>query len=127
VLEVSAGGKPAYHAAAVLASNYVVALLAAAERLLADAGVPGEGGRAALAALAAGAVANVAERGPVAALTGPIARGDADTVRRHLARLSPEDRSLYCVLARETVELARRQGLDPGAAARLEQLLGEDP
>ena len=125
VLRIAPGGKPAYHAAAVFASNYAVALLSLAERLMEVAGVRGEEARAALAALAAGAVENVAARGPAAALTGPIVRGDADTVALHLARLSADERALYCLLGREALRLARRAGLDAAAADRIGTLLGE--
>ena len=124
VLAIRPGGKALYHAAAVVASNYAVALLSVAERLMAEAGVPAEESQPALAALAAGAVENVAARGPAAALTGPVARGDAATVRRHLARLSGADRDLYCLLGREALKLAMARGLDPAAAARLGDLLG---
>lgn len=127
LLPVSGGAKPLYHAAAVVASNYVVALLGMAERLAAEAGVPAEAARAALAELAAGAVADVARAGPEGALTGPIARGDASTVRLHLERLSGEERGVYTVLAREALRLARRRGLDSAAAAELAELLREDP
>ncbi|HEV7589487.1 MAG TPA: DUF2520 domain-containing protein [Longimicrobium sp.] len=126
VLAIRPGGKALYHAAAVVASNYAVALLSVAERLMAEAGVPAEEAQPALAALAAGAVENVAARGPAGALTGPVARGDAATVRRHLARLSGADRDLYCLLGREALKLAQARGLDPAAAARLRDLLGEE-
>lgn len=125
-LELPPGSKTLYHAAAVFASNYVVGLLAVAERLMERAGVPGERARPALAALAAGAVENVRDRGPAAALTGPVARGDAETVERHLARLSGDERALYSLLAREALRLARERGLDADAAARVAALTGEE-
>lgn len=124
VIAVPAGGKALYHAAAVVASNYVVALLAAAERIAKDAGVPESTAREALTELAAGAARNVHPDGPVAALTGPIARGDAGTVERHLAELSGPDRSLYSLLARETLALAREGGLGLEDAAEVERVLG---
>ena len=126
VLAVPSQGKPLYHAAAVFAANYAVVLLGVAERLMAEAGVPPEEARTALAALAGGAVENVAARGPSAALTGPVARGDAETVRLHLARLSGAERPLYSLLAREALALARDAGLPPEAAARVAALL-DDP
>jgi predicted short-subunit dehydrogenase-like oxidoreductase (DUF2520 family) len=125
VLNIHPGGKALYHAAAVFASNYAVALLAVAERLMGEAGVGQEQARAALARLAAGAVENVAAHGPAAALTGPIARGDAETVARHLARLSGAERGVYCLLGREALELAEARGLDAAAIDRLRGLLGE--
>jgi predicted short-subunit dehydrogenase-like oxidoreductase (DUF2520 family) len=70
--------RAAYHAAASIASNFLVTLEGAAERLAATAGVE----RALLAPLVRAAVDNWAERGAEAALTGPIARGDEETVAR---------------------------------------------
>jgi predicted short-subunit dehydrogenase-like oxidoreductase (DUF2520 family) len=125
VLPIRPGGKALYHAAAVFASNYAVALLSVAERLMAEAGVPAHDAQPALAALAAGAVENVATRGPANALSGPVARGDADTVERHLARLSGADRHLYCLLGLEALKLVEARGTDPAALARLRHLLGE--
>jgi predicted short-subunit dehydrogenase-like oxidoreductase (DUF2520 family) len=125
VLPIRPGGKALYHAAAVFASNYAVALLSVAERLMTQAGIPADDAQPALAALAAGAVENVAARGPAAALTGPIARGDAETVERHLSRLSGADRDVYCLLGLEALELAEARGTDPAALARLRTLLGD--
>jgi predicted short-subunit dehydrogenase-like oxidoreductase (DUF2520 family) len=125
-LELAPGSRTPYHAAAVFASNYVVALLAVAERLMERAGVPAERARPALAGLAAGAVENARDRGPAAALTGPVARGDAEVVARHLARLSGDERRLYSLLAAEALRLARARGLDDAAAARLAALIAED-
>ena len=125
VLEIPAGARPLYHAAAVLASNALVALLGTAERVMARAGV--ENARPALAALAGGTLRAVADQGPAEALTGPIARGDAETVRAHLERLSPDERAVYCALGREALALARGRGLDPAAATILAHLLGDSP
>lgn len=124
-LQIAPGGKPAYHAAAVFASNYAVVLLAVAERLMEEAGVHAEDARPALAGLAAGAVENLAARGPAAALTGPVVRGDDETVALHLARLSPDEGALYSLLGREALRLARSAGLDAAAADRIGHLLGE--
>ncbi|MET0398023.1 MAG: DUF2520 domain-containing protein [Longimicrobiaceae bacterium] len=126
-LELAPRSRTAYHAAAVFASNYVVALLAVAERLMASAGIPPERARPALAGLAAGAVDDVRDHGPAAALTGPVTRGDAETVARHLARLSGDERRLYSLLAAEALRLARARGLDAEAAARLAALIGGEP
>lgn len=115
--------RPLYHAAATYASNYLVALIAVAARLMQSAGVDQEDALPAMLHLVRGTLDNLEQLGPAAALTGPIARGDVDTVRLHLARLSDEDRALYCALGRETVRLARAAGLDPGRAVTLESLL----
>lgn len=98
----------AYHAAAAVASNYVVALLDVAARLLESDGIPGDVAVRALAPLAAGAVANVAERGVTEGLTGPIRRGDHATVGRHLDAIPDALRPVYCELGLVTLELARR-------------------
>lgn len=124
IIDIDEGGKPLYHAAAVFASNYVVTLLATAERLFREAGADEADTRAALAALAAGALNNVKAHGPGVALTGPIARGDVDTVRLHLDRLSHRDAALYSCLARATLELAG-PGLDAEALKHLHSLLGD--
>lgn len=122
-LRVRSGGKPLYHAAAVVASNHVVALLGMAERLAEEAGLNAVEAREALVGLATGAARNVWPDGAAAALTGPIARGDEGTIAAHLAELSPGDRTLYSVLAREALELAR-DGLDDQVADRLQRMLG---
>src|SRR5689334_21151888 len=74
--------RPAYHAAASIASNYLVTLQAAAEDVATATGLSREEARAILVPLVRGAVENWAVRGPEAALTGPIARGDEATVAR---------------------------------------------
>jgi predicted short-subunit dehydrogenase-like oxidoreductase (DUF2520 family) len=66
---------------------------------------------------------NVEQLGFGAALTGPVARGDIDTVRLHLSRLSSRERRLYSALGLETLRLARAAGLDPERAQTLETLL----
>ncbi len=92
---------------------------------MSQAGVPVQETRSALTELAAGALAAVRVTGPVAVLTGPVARGDVETVQAHLARLSGHERDVYCALGRGALALARQRGLDPGAAAALATLLGE--
>jgi predicted short-subunit dehydrogenase-like oxidoreductase (DUF2520 family) len=68
-------------------------------------------------------VDGVRRLGPVAALTGPVSRGDTATVQAHLVRLSPADRRLYSVLTGSALTLAQQRGLDPEAAAALARLL----
>jgi predicted short-subunit dehydrogenase-like oxidoreductase (DUF2520 family) len=126
VLRVAPGAKPLYHAAAVFASNYVVALLGVAEQLMERAGAEPGAARAALVSLAAGAVANAEAAGPVAALTGPIARGDVETLRLHLSKLSEPERGLYLPLAGSVLRLAERRGLDRKSVRRIETLLREE-
>jgi predicted short-subunit dehydrogenase-like oxidoreductase (DUF2520 family) len=104
-------------------------LLAEASDLLTEVGIGREQAREALAALAEGTLANLRERGPESALTGPIRRGDRATIERHLAALSgrPELAQLYRALGRRAVALARRAP-DPAPAEALdavEALLAE--
>lgn len=117
--------RPVYHAAAVFASNYVLAATAVVARTLAEAGVNEEEAVAAALPLMRGTMDNIEQLGIGPALTGPLARGDVDTVRLHLSRLSPRERRLYSALGLETVRLARAVGLDPERADLLESLLAE--
>jgi predicted short-subunit dehydrogenase-like oxidoreductase (DUF2520 family) len=94
--------RAAYHAAAAIASNHVVALLAQVERVAAGAGVPID----AYLDLVRATIDNVAELGAVEALTGPAARGDEATIARHLAALPDDERALYEVLADACRKLA---------------------
>jgi predicted short-subunit dehydrogenase-like oxidoreductase (DUF2520 family) len=91
-----------YHAAACVASNHLVALLGQVERLAAQAGVPFE----AFLPLVRGTVENVDELGPAAALTGPVARGDDETLARHVDALPYDERDAYEALVREARRLA---------------------
>ncbi len=122
-VRLPAGAKVLYHAGAVAASNYVVTLAGLAARWAQAAGLSAELAVQIYRPLLAGAAANLAAAEPAAALTGPIRRGDLDTVRAHLAALGGEDRRLYAVLGLETVRLAREGGLDPGIAEELRRLL----
>jgi predicted short-subunit dehydrogenase-like oxidoreductase (DUF2520 family) len=104
---VAEDDRAAYHAAASIASNFLVVLEGAAERLAATAGVD----RAALAPLVRAAVENWARDGAADALTGPIARGDEDTVARQrdaVAERTPDLLPLFDALADATRALAGR-------------------
>jgi predicted short-subunit dehydrogenase-like oxidoreductase (DUF2520 family) len=103
-VEVADEDRAAYHAAASMASNFLVTLEAAAERLAATAGVD----RALLLPLVRAALANWAQDG-AGALTGPIVRGDEATVDRQRAAIgerAPELLELFDALAAATRELA---------------------
>jgi predicted short-subunit dehydrogenase-like oxidoreductase (DUF2520 family) len=107
--EIDDEGRAAYHAAASVASNFTVTLLAAAERIAARAGLAPHEARALLAPLVRRTVESVAELGPERALTGPIARGDHATVeaqRRALEDAAPELLELFDELVRHTRALA---------------------
>jgi predicted short-subunit dehydrogenase-like oxidoreductase (DUF2520 family) len=101
--------RAAYHAAACIASNFLVALEESAVDLLGAAGI--DEPRELLAPLVLRTAANWSERGP-ASLTGPIARGDERTVERHLEALTtsaPELLPLYRTLAERTMALGERR------------------
>jgi predicted short-subunit dehydrogenase-like oxidoreductase (DUF2520 family) len=93
-----------YHAAACMAANHLVALFSQVERVAAAADVPFE----AYLALGRDTLANVAELGPAAALTGPAARGDEATISRHREALPPAEHRAYDALAAEARRLAGR-------------------
>jgi predicted short-subunit dehydrogenase-like oxidoreductase (DUF2520 family) len=99
-----------YHAAAALAANGAVALVAAAATLLESAGAPSHEVSSALGPLLRSVAVNVEGQGLPAALTGPVRRGDAPTVRRHLALLDadwPDIAELYRACGRQQLVLAR--------------------
>lgn len=127
-LRVRGDRRAVYHAGAVFASNYVVAVLEAALRLFEEAGVARAEALPALAALAEGALANVRSVGIPGALTGPVERGDAGTVRRHVEALSLHAPALvgaYAELARRAIEVALEKGtVDREGAGRLNAALG---
>jgi predicted short-subunit dehydrogenase-like oxidoreductase (DUF2520 family) len=100
------GGKLAYHAALAVASNYLVTLHALAQQLASRAGIGAQDAHVLLGELMQKTLANSLALGPTSALTGPIARGDADTVRRHRAVMSPPQDVLYCALGMATLSLA---------------------
>jgi predicted short-subunit dehydrogenase-like oxidoreductase (DUF2520 family) len=97
--------RAAYHAAASIASNYLLTLEATAEAVAAGAGIAPEDARRLLGPLVRQTVANWLERGPAEALTGPVARGDDDTVERQreaVAAASPDALRLFDELTERT-------------------------
>ncbi len=111
--EVSEDARGSYHAAASIASNFLVALEESAVEVLRAAGI--ESGRELLAPLVLRTAANWAEQGG-AALTGPIARGDERTVASHeeaLAAANPELLPLYEALAERARAVAARHRIEP--------------
>lgn len=110
VLALDSAQMASYHAAAALASNYVVAAIDAAAAVLAASGVSQDDAARALVPLAEGALRNVSAHGTTGGLTGPVRRGDAPTIQRHLEALrgKPELVEIYRALARRAVEIAGR-------------------
>ena len=103
-IEIADDRRAAYHAAACIAANHLVALLGQVDRVAAQAGVPLD----AYLELVRATVDDVEALGPADALTGPVARGDLATVERHLAALDPEERPAYEALAAAAARLTDR-------------------
>jgi predicted short-subunit dehydrogenase-like oxidoreductase (DUF2520 family) len=107
--EIDDEGRAAYHAAASVASNFLVTLQEAAEAIAAGAGLDRGDARELLMPLVRQTLENVAELGPEAALTGPVARGDEATVQAQRAaveRAAPELLTLFDELVRRTRAVA---------------------
>jgi predicted short-subunit dehydrogenase-like oxidoreductase (DUF2520 family) len=122
-------GRVLYHAAAVVAAGGLVALMDLALSIAAAAGLSRKDALAGLLTLARGTLDNLERLGRTdAALTGPIVRGDAAVVRRHLqalGRLPGDPRALYRALARRALALAQaRPGGIAAGGDRLRRLLG---
>ena len=118
--------KALYHASACMASNYLVALMDAAVQVAEAAGIERRTAWVALAPLIEATLNNITRLGPAGALTGPIARGDAETVARHLAALrqNKDLSALYRCLGLQTVGLAvRKKSLPPADARKLRKIL----
>lgn len=114
-LDIPPGKKPAYHAAAVICSNFPVVLASVAGHLLHDIGVPDATAYQAVESLMRGALANMKQALPDDALTGPVMRGDAETVGKHLRALQGRGAAseVYRALSTAAVEIAQRRGTDP--------------
>ncbi len=125
VLALDGTQMASYHAAAALASNYVVAAMDAAAAVLASTGVSADDAARALVPLAEGALRNITAHGTTRGLTGPVRRGDAVTVQRHLEALrgKPDLVEIYRALARRAVEIAARlDGLEAPDRAGLDAI-----
>jgi len=112
VVVIDAAAKTVYHAAAVFASNYLVTVVDAALRAYQAAGIPADVARELARPLATETLANVFRLGPEAALSGPIARGDMQTVARQQQAVDSWDAptgALYAALVDATTALAVRK------------------
>lgn len=113
VLRIDSANKTLYHAAAVFAVNYFVALLDVSLRCYEQIGIERDMALKFLQPLLAETASNVVQFGPVDALTGPIARGDVDIVERQLTALGSWDetlRTLYAALGRQALGLSKEAG-----------------
>lgn len=125
VFHVPAEERKAYHAAACFASNYVVTAVAIAQELMSKWAPTPEAGLAALMPLFDGTANNLHQTKLAReVLTGPIARGDTNTIKAHLAVLPPKILEVYKALGRQTVCLARENGtIDEKQAQDMQNVL----
>ncbi|MFW6082275.1 MAG: DUF2520 domain-containing protein, partial [Desulfosalsimonas sp.] len=125
--EIKTDRKMLYHASAVVASNYMVTLMNLALQLIMASGVPASRAFSVLKPLVNGTLSNIEKSGIPGALTGPIARGDTETVRDHISEISqkaPTRLDLYKQLGKHTIEVAEARGdLPEEAAEELKKLL----
>lgn len=128
-VEIKAGDKVVYHAAAVFACNYMVTLVKLATDLWQTFGIPRKQAIKALMPLLRGTVNNIDAIGIPQCLTGPIARGDTGTINKHLTALkkvAPELVSTYRELGLKTIPIARAKGkIDDKQAKELEAILSK--
>jgi predicted short-subunit dehydrogenase-like oxidoreductase (DUF2520 family) len=111
-VEIAEADRPAYHAAAAIASNFLITLEATAERIAATVGLE----REQLVPLVRATVENWARLGPERALTGPVARGDHATVARQrtaVAEAAPDLLELFDALVETTRALAGDRARQP--------------
>lgn len=124
---LKAGDKALYHAAAVFTSNYTVTLLGMAAKLWEAFGIPQAEAVPALLPLLRGTVNNIESIGLPACLTGPVARGDLDTIRKNLEGIAascPSLLSAYKEMGRQTIPIAIASGsIDKEKAGMLRSIL----
>lgn len=125
-LVVSGRSKPLLHLACSLASNGFSSLEAAAAVLTAEAGLDRASASAFLLPLIRGTLRNMEQLGVDRSLSGPVTRGDVETVRRHLELLKkhPILRDLYVALGRSALRMVPRGAFPPAGLKALKRLLG---
>ena len=126
---IAAADKPLYHAAACIASNYLVSLMHFATGLYSRFGLTRAEAFEALIPLVSGTIKNISQVGPAQALTGPIARGDGTTLEGHLEALKDvgvQELDLYSRLGLYTVRVALEKGsISAEEAKNLDDILRE--
>lgn len=119
--------KPLYHAAACLASNYLTTLMYTVEEIYLSLGMDQTEALNAFWPLVRGTMNNLETKGAIQALTGPIARGDAGTIEKHLTAIREKMPLLlpfYCIMGMQTVELGlKKKTLRPDRAEIIRNLL----
>lgn len=118
--------KPLYHAGACVISNFLVTLLDSGMRYMEGAGIKKENLYAAIEPLIISTLRNIREKGPQDALTGPIVRGDFDTLQLHLKAIEkdlPSQLALYRTMAQKTVMMAGEKRLTKEQTVRFRELM----
>jgi predicted short-subunit dehydrogenase-like oxidoreductase (DUF2520 family) len=128
--EVLGSDRPSYHAAAVIASSFIVVMLERAVRVLGSIGWTAEDALSTLLPLTAGTLENLRDQRLPRAFTGPLTRGDVETVRAHLTCLGRDPalastRELYATLTIQALGLAGELGVDEGIRDRLAAVVRE--
>lgn len=122
---IRAEDKAKYHCSASVLSNDVLALLDMGFELLEQCGFTEKEAVYAAGALVRGNVENVLENGTLASMTGPIPRGDASTVAKHLDVLAGEEREVYRLLGKHLLEMAERRYGTAERYMRIRKMLEE--
>ena len=122
VRNIKAKDKVKYHCEAAICSNQVIALIQESLDLLSECGFDEESALSALAPIITGNVAHIVKDGTAGSLTGPVERGDTDTVKKHLNCLNEEDRLLYRLLSRKLLSVGKKKNPQRDYS-RLESLL----
>ena len=124
-LEIPAGGKALYHAAAVISSNFPVVLASLASDTLIALGIPERSAQQAVHGLMEAAVANLAETSPIEALTGPVVRGETDVLIRHLGALrrDADARAVYKRMSLAALTLAAQRGVPRETIEEMQRVL----
>jgi predicted short-subunit dehydrogenase-like oxidoreductase (DUF2520 family) len=121
---ISIKDKSIYHAASVVVSNHVIALVEEAVSLLHKYGFNEEEAIEALYPLIKNNISNIRDRGLIKSLTGPVERNDVETVERHLECLNNEDRELYKLLSKRLLRMAKLKNKDK-CYGKIENMIGE--
>jgi len=126
-IELKASDKVVYHAAAVMACNYVITLVKLATDLWQSFAIPPHQATRALLPLLRGTINNIDTVGIPQCLTGPIARGDTGTIKKHLdalQKVAPNVLSTYKELGLQTIPIAVAKGkIDQHKAEELKAIL----
>jgi predicted short-subunit dehydrogenase-like oxidoreductase (DUF2520 family) len=119
---ISTEEKTLYHAGAVITSNYLVVLASIAVELFIKAGIQAEEALASVLPLMRGTLYNLEKAGLPQALTGPIARGDAQVVQDHLAHMPLKFLKIYQELGLIALELGKNKKIQQGSSYPQETL-----